>query len=64
MTAGSGRTILILSDSLFAGTVLVMAYSDGGFNSNPPFLNLLVVVAFATCIIRHINYYKHNKRIY
>ena len=58
------RTILVLSDALFVGTMLVMELGNGGFDSNPVFLNLLVVVAFATCIIRHINYYKLTGRIY
>ena len=37
---------------------------NDGFGKNPLFLNFLVVVAFASCIIRHINYYKHTKKIY
>lgn len=55
---------LIISDSLFAITVTTISYSNDGFNKNPVFLNLLVVVAFASCIIRHINYYKLTKKIY
>ncbi len=61
MTSGT----LILTDSLFVVTVAVIDYgNDGDFNKTPLLLKLLIVVAFASCIIRHINYYKHNKRIY
>ena len=58
------RTILILTDSLFVVTVVVIQYTNEGFNEIPLFLKFLIVVAFASCIIRHINYYKHTKRIY
>lgn len=58
------RTTLIITDSLFAVTVIIIAFGNGGFDKNPLFLNLLVVVAFASCIIRHINYYKLTKKIY
>jgi hypothetical protein len=58
------RKSLIITDSLFAATVTTIAYSNDGFNKNPLFLNFLVVVAFASCIIRHINYYKLTKKIY
>jgi hypothetical protein len=58
------RNTLILTDSLFLVTVIIIQYGNGGFDKNPLFLNLLVVVALASCIIRHINYYKQTKRIY
>ena len=58
------RATLIVADGLLAVTVFVMAYGNGGLGKNPLFLNLLVVVAFASCIIRHINYYKLTKKIY
>jgi len=57
-------TILIVTDTLFVATVIVINYANGGFDKNPVFLNFLVVVAFASCIIRHINHYKQTKRIY
>jgi hypothetical protein len=57
-------TILIITDTLFMATVIVISFTSGGFNQNPAFLNFLVVAAFASCIIRHINYYRHTKRIY
>jgi hypothetical protein len=58
------RTILILTDLLFAATIIVIRYTNEDFNDIPLFLKFLIVVAFASCIIRHINYYKHNKKIY
>jgi hypothetical protein len=58
------RSILIIADSLFVLVIISMNYSDGGFNRSPLFLKFLVVIAFAICIIRHINYYKHTKKIY
>ncbi len=57
-------TVLIITDALFVVTVILIHYGNGGFDKNPVFLNFLFVVAFATCVIRHINYYKHTKRIY
>jgi hypothetical protein len=56
--------ILLVTDLLFVLTVIVIAYNNDGFDKNPVLLNVLVGVAFASCIIRHINYYKHTKRIY
>lgn len=55
---------LIITDVLFAATVAMIAFSNGGFDKNPLFLNALVVIALASIIIRHINYYKQTKRIY
>jgi hypothetical protein len=59
------RSTLIISDAVLVGTLAMINYSnDGGFNKAPVILKFLVVVAFATCIVRHINYYKIHKRIY
>jgi len=59
------RSALIISDTVLAGTlVAIKYYNDGGFIKAPVILKFLVVVAFATCIVRHINYYKVHKRIY
>jgi len=58
------RTILIVTDTLFVITIAVIHYTNEDFNKVPLFLKFLIVVAFASCIIRHINYYKHTKRIY
>jgi len=58
------RNILIIADALFVVVIISINYSDGGFSKSPLFLKFLVVIAFAVCIIRHINYYKHTKKIY
>ena len=58
------RATLILTDSLFVITVIMIQYGNGGFDKNPLFLNFLVVVTFAVIIIRHINHYKQTKKIY
>jgi hypothetical protein len=58
------RSTLILTDSLFVVTIIMIHFGNGGFDKNPLILNLLIVVALATCIIRHINYYKLTKKIY
>ena len=59
------RSTLIFTDALFVITVFVIYYGNNGdINQTPLFLRTLVCVAFATCIIRHINYYKLTKRIY
>jgi hypothetical protein len=58
------REILIIADSLLAATILAIHFVNGGFDKNPIFLNALVVIAFATCVIRHINYYRQTKRFY
>ena len=51
-------------DALFVLTVIAMQVFNGGFDKNPVLLNVMVVIALAVCIIRHINYYKLTKRIY
>ena len=59
------RSALIISDTVLVGTLVAINYgNDGGFLKAPVLLKFLVVVAFATCIVRHINYYKIHKRIY
>jgi hypothetical protein len=58
-----GRTNLILIDAVFV-LVVIMIYATDGLKQYPIILIPLVSVAFATCIIRHINYYKVTKRIY
>jgi hypothetical protein len=59
----NARLILIAADVLFVATVTVMHFT-GGLHKNPLFLNFLVVAAFGTCVIRHVNYYKLTKRLY
>ena len=58
------REILILADSLLVLTIIAIHFVNGGFDKNPLFLNALVVIAFVTCVIRHINHYKHTGRFY
>jgi hypothetical protein len=59
------RSALIISDTVLVGTLVAINYgNDGGFIKAPVILKFLVIVAFATCIVRHINYYKVHKRIY
>lgn len=58
------KTILIVTDTLFVITIAVIHYTNEDFDKVPLFLKFLIVVAFASCIIRHINYYKHTKRFY
>lgn len=58
------RSTLILSDSLFVITITVMHFENGDFNKNPVILNLLVVVALTSCILRHINYYRLTRKLY
>lgn len=57
------RSNLIIADALFV-LVLVSIYSTDGFKDYPVILIPLVIAAFATCVVRHINYYNMTKRIY
>jgi hypothetical protein len=41
-----------------------MHFTNGGLDKNPLILNALVVVALASVIIRHINYYKQHNKLY
>jgi hypothetical protein len=59
MTAGT----LILSDALFVAAT-VSVYTTDGFKQFPILFYPLLSLALATCILRHINYYKLTKRIY
>jgi hypothetical protein len=57
------RTNLILIDALFV-LVVIMIYVTDGLKTYPIILTPLLTVAFATCVMRHINYYKITRRIY
>lgn len=57
------RTNMIVADVLFV-VVLVMICNTDGFKTYPVIFIPLVIVAFATCVVRHINYYNTTKRIY
>jgi hypothetical protein len=54
---------LIITDIAFA-IVLASIYQSNGLRDYPIILAPLIILAFATCIIRHINYYKLTKKIY
>lgn len=62
MIAASRRN-LVLADTLFV-LAFTMVYSSDGLVDYPIILAPLLILAFATCIIRHINYYKLTKKIY
>jgi hypothetical protein len=54
---------LILGDSLFAfGLILVVI--TGGLKENGIILVPLLIVAFASCVVRHINYYNETGRYF
>jgi len=57
------RGTLILTDSLFV-IVLGTVYNTGDLKKYPVILVPFIIVAFATCIIRHINYYNMTKKIF
>jgi hypothetical protein len=57
------RKTLILADVVFV-VVMILIYNNGDLAKYPVILAPFVLVAFATCIIRHINYYNMTKRIY
>jgi hypothetical protein len=57
------RTDLILADALL-GIVSVMIYETDGFKTYPIVLKPLILIAFASCVIRHIIYYNMTKKIY
>jgi hypothetical protein len=58
------RGILIISDVLLVVALILINFANGGFSKNPVIINAMVVIAFVSSIIRHINYYKLTKRIY
>ena len=62
MIATSKRNLL-LADALFV-VALVMIYSTDGLRDYPIVLSPLLIIAFITCVIRHVNYYKLTKKIY
>jgi len=59
----SAKTLMI-TDALFVIVVITMNLGDNSMDKNPLFLNLLVGITFAICVIRHINHYRHTKKIY
>jgi hypothetical protein len=57
------RKTLIVADLIFV-VVMILIYNNGDLQKYPVILTPFILVAFATCIIRHINYYNMTKRIY
>jgi len=57
------RTNLILADALFV-TVLFAVYNSNDLKKYPVILAPLMIIAFATCVIRHVHYYNMYKRIF
>ena len=62
MIATSKRNLLV-ADALFV-VALLMIYLTNGLRDYPIVLSPLLIIAFGTCVIRHINHYKLTKRIY
>jgi hypothetical protein len=54
---------LILIDALFV-LVVISVYATDGLKQYPIILLPLMAVALATCVIRHIHYYKITRRIF
>jgi Kef-type K+ transport system membrane component KefB len=54
---------LIITDIAFV-LVLTLIYQTNGLRDYPVILSPLIVLAFAACVIRHINYYRLTKKIY
>jgi len=52
---------LMLGDALFV-LAFAMIINTNGLSRYPIILSPLLIIAFTTCIIRHINYYKLTKR--
>lgn len=57
------RTSLIIADTLFV-IVLAVSYQRGDLQEYPVILIPLLIAAFATCVIRHVNYYHITKKIF
>ncbi len=54
---------MIIGDSLFA-LGLILVFVTGGLKENSIILVPLLVVAFASCVVRHINYYNETGRYF
>jgi hypothetical protein len=57
------RSTVILTDVILV-VVGATTYSNNDLHKYPVILVPLLVAAFATCIIRHVNYYHMTKRIF
>jgi hypothetical protein len=59
----ASKTNLLLADVLLV-IALVLIYATDGLKQYPIILAPLLIIAFASCVIRHINYYKLTKKFY
>lgn len=57
------RTTLILTDLVFV-SVLLLACNNGDLKAYPVILLPIMIAAFVTCVLRHINYYNMTRKIY
>ena len=57
------RANLILADALFV-IVVITVYNTNDLKKYPVILAPLMIIAFATCVIRHVHYYHMYKRIF
>ncbi|WP_295666783.1 hypothetical protein [uncultured Mucilaginibacter sp.] len=57
-------TALVVSDTLLVVTVAVINLTNESIDQIPVFLKFLIIIAVASSIIRHINHYRHTKRLY
>lgn len=58
----SGFQLIILDASFVLLVILIQ--TTHGFRYHPLIFKPLVSLAFATCVIRHVNYYRINKKIF
>jgi len=57
------NTDLVIGDLLFVIASFMIRITNG-LSKSPLILEPLLAIAFLTCLVRHINYYKQTKRIY
>ena len=57
------RASVIFADALFLLTFITIL-GTGGLNDHALILVPLILAGFASCVIRHINYYNLTNRIY
>ena len=48
---------------MFVAIWLIM-YATDSFKKNMSLMFFLIIVVFAGCMVRHVNYYRLNKKIY
>jgi hypothetical protein len=59
------RKKLIITDLLLIIGIVLLTYASDGFKNKAIMpLALLIISALASCVLRHVNYYKLTKKIY